>query len=84
MYAEGKRVVVNSELIKNAQKRYSEIIATSSLVVLVGIKYIAHDVHIFIFLSDGVALQLIRPTLKGRLVKPKAPPNRVLKAIKAA
>lgn len=84
MYAEGNRVVVNSELIKNTQKRYSEIIATPSLVVLVGIKYIAHDVHIFIFLSDGVALPLIQPTLKGRLVKPKAPPNRVLKAIKAA
>jgi hypothetical protein len=47
MYVEGKRVVVNRELIKNTQNRYSEIISTSSLVVLVGIKYIAHDTHIW-------------------------------------
>lgn len=47
MYAEGKRVVVNRELIRKTQNRYSEIIAASRLVVLVGIKYIAHDAHIW-------------------------------------
>ena len=31
----------------------------------------------FIILSDGVAPPLIRPTSKCRLVKPKAPPNRL-------
>nr|CAL18161.1 hypothetical protein ABO_2713 [Alcanivorax borkumensis SK2] len=47
MYAEGKRVVVNRDLIKYTQNRYSEIIASSCLVVLVGIKYIVHDTHIW-------------------------------------
>jgi len=31
-----------------------------------------------IILSDGAASPLIRPTSKGRLVKPKAPPNKVM------
>ena len=31
----------------------------------------------FIIFSDGVAPPLIRPTSKCRLVKPKAPPNRL-------
>ncbi|WP_290580211.1 hypothetical protein [Ketobacter sp.] len=47
MYAEGKRVVVNRNLITNTQKKYSEIISSSKLVVLVGIKYIQHDKHIW-------------------------------------
>lgn len=47
MYAEGKRVVVNRNLISNTQKRYSEVIAASKLVVLVGIKYTPHDAHIW-------------------------------------
>lgn len=47
MYAEGKRVVINRDLITNTQSRYSEIIASSRLVVLVGIKHIHHDAHIW-------------------------------------
>jgi hypothetical protein len=47
MYAKGKRVVVNRNLIQNTQKKYSELIAKSRLVVLVGIKYIPHDDHIW-------------------------------------
>lgn len=47
MYAEGKRVVVNRNLIQETQKKYSEIIAKSRLVILVGIKYIPHDVHVW-------------------------------------
>lgn len=47
MYAEGKRVVVNRNLITNTQKKYSEIVSSSKLVVLVGIKYIQHDKHIW-------------------------------------
>ncbi|WP_254436406.1 SIR2 family protein [Vreelandella aquamarina] len=47
MYAKGKRVVVNRNLIQNTQQKYSELIASSRLVVLVGVKYISHDTHIW-------------------------------------
>ncbi|AEG01827.1 hypothetical protein [Methylomonas methanica] len=47
MYAEGKRVVVNRNLIINTQQKYSEIVASSKLVILVGIKYIPNDKHIW-------------------------------------
>lgn len=47
MYAEGKRVVINRNLIQNTQKKYSELIAKSQLVILVGIKYIPRDTHVW-------------------------------------
>lgn len=47
MYAEGKRVVINRNLISNTQQKFSDAIASSKLVVLVGIKYIPHDIHIW-------------------------------------
>jgi len=47
MYAEGKRVVINRNTIQSIQTKYSEFIASSQLVVLVGIKYLSHDTHIW-------------------------------------
>lgn len=47
MYAEGKRVVVNSGLINETQNKYSGVVAASKLAVLVGIKYISNDTHIW-------------------------------------
>ncbi len=41
----------------------------------------SYNVHSNTFLSDGVAPPLIRPTSKCRLVKPKAPPNRLSNAL---
>jgi len=47
MYAKGKRVVINKKLTEKIQEKYSEMVASSRLVVLVGIKYIPHDAHIW-------------------------------------
>lgn len=47
MYAKGKRVVINNELITNIQKKFCNAIEHSDLIVLVGIKYIEHDDHIW-------------------------------------
>ncbi|CAK3383265.1 hypothetical protein EDB51_12194 [Vibrio crassostreae] len=47
LYNKDKRVVINSDLIKHIQDRYVKIISDSDLIVLVGIKYIPHDEHIW-------------------------------------
>lgn len=47
MYEEGKRAVMNHDTIKKIQEDYNNAIAASSLVVLVGIKYIEHDHHVW-------------------------------------
>lgn len=59
MYEKGKRVVVNSSLIDNIQKQYSTVVADSKLIVLVGIKYIEHDIHIWQALEESGANLLI-------------------------
>ena len=47
LYEKGKRVVVNNTLIKEIQDNYANAISSSDLVVLVGVKYIEHDEHIW-------------------------------------
>lgn len=47
IYAKDKRVVVNRQLIRETQNKYADFIAGSKLVVLVGIKYVPHDTHIW-------------------------------------
>jgi hypothetical protein len=47
MYAEGKRVVINRGLITQTQNKYTDVVAASKLAVLVGIKYIPNDRHIW-------------------------------------
>lgn len=59
MYEKGKRVVVNSSLIDNIQKKYSNVVANSEFIVLVGIKYIEHDTHIWRALAESSANLLI-------------------------
>ncbi|EMN6297104.1 hypothetical protein WB514_004612 [Vibrio parahaemolyticus] len=53
LYSKDKRVVVNSELVKQIQKRYVELVSNSKLLVLVGIKYIPHDEHIWSSLEQS-------------------------------
>lgn len=53
MYEKGKRVVVNTELINNFQQKFAQLIKDSDLVVLVGIKYIQHDLHIWQPIEQG-------------------------------
>lgn len=53
MYEKGKRVVVNTKLIENCQKKYSQLVKDSDLVILVGIKYIEHDLHIWQPIEQG-------------------------------
>ncbi|HHQ4630828.1 TPA: hypothetical protein ACSQ1O_002278 [Aeromonas hydrophila] len=59
MYAKGKRVVINPGLINNIQSNYNSLISKSNLVVLVGIKYIEHDSHIWQPLENYNASLLI-------------------------
>lgn len=59
MYEKGKRVVINSELIDNIQNKYSAVVANTKLIVLIGIKYIEHDTHIWKALEDSRANLLI-------------------------
>ena len=55
MYEKGKRVVVNRKLIDNLQQLYSDIVKTSAMIILVGIKYIEHDYHIWNPISESSA-----------------------------
>ncbi|MBD6990000.1 hypothetical protein G3218_03190, partial [Vibrio parahaemolyticus] len=59
MYEKGKRVVVNSSLIDNIQKQYSNVVANSKFIILVGIKYIEHDTHIWQALEESSATLLV-------------------------
>ena len=47
MYAEGKRVVVNSGVVQRIQTAYSQQIAASKVVILIGVSYVPHDTHIW-------------------------------------
>ena len=53
LYREDKKVVINSELVKNIQMKYTELVNNSKLLVLVGIKYIPHDTHIWLSLEKS-------------------------------
>ena len=59
MYEKGKRAVINSGLIGDIQNKYKNVISNSNLVILVGIKYIKHDSHIWQPLEDSNASLLI-------------------------
>ncbi|EDP60027.1 hypothetical protein [Vibrio sp. AND4] len=59
MYEKGKRVVVNSSLINNIQKQFGNVAIDSKLIVLVGIKYIEHDTHIWKVLEESSATLLV-------------------------
>ncbi|WP_373975016.1 SIR2 family protein [Chitinibacter sp. SCUT-21] len=59
MYAEGKRVVINPRTILAAQNEYSKRIASSELVVLVGVRYVPHDNHIWDPISERMPKLLI-------------------------
>lgn len=47
MYAKGKRVVINRELINKIQLGFVNSVKKSPLVVLIGIEYIEHDTHVW-------------------------------------
>lgn len=47
IYAKGKRVVINRELVNKIQSGFADSVKKSSLVVLVGIEYIEHDAHVW-------------------------------------
>lgn len=47
MYAEGKRVVVNRGVVQRIQSAYSEQIAASKVMILIGVSYVPHDTHIW-------------------------------------
>lgn len=53
LYSKDKRVVVGSQLIKNIQKKYNALVDSSNLIILVGIKYIPHDEHIWNCLRES-------------------------------
>jgi hypothetical protein len=55
LYQEGKRIVVNNELINVIQKKYVEAISHSNLIFVVGVKYVEHDNHIWDSLSSSDA-----------------------------
>lgn len=59
MYEKGKRVVINSESINNIQRIYTNKLKESSLVVLIGIKYVEQDCHIWNPIKDSKAKILI-------------------------
>lgn len=59
MYEKGKRVVINSKSIKNIQRIYTNKLKESSLVVLIGIKYVEQDWHIWNPIKDSKAKILI-------------------------
>ena len=59
MYNKDKRIVVNQRLIKNIQNKYADFVDSSNLIVLVGIKYIPHDEHIWGSLTRSNAPILI-------------------------
>ncbi|MCZ2368213.1 hypothetical protein [Vibrio diabolicus] len=59
MYEKGKRVLVNSGLIDNIQKQYSNVVANSKFIVVVGTKYIEHDIHIWQAIEESGAKLLI-------------------------
>lgn len=47
MYNKEKRVVINSSLINRIKKMYDESVKKSSIIILIGIKYVEHDFHIW-------------------------------------
>jgi hypothetical protein len=47
MYAKGKRVVINRELINKIQLAFADTVKKSPLVVLVGIEYVEHDTQVW-------------------------------------
>jgi hypothetical protein len=62
IYEKGKRVVVNSILIKELQDKYVLVTKYSSLIVLVGIRYIEHDAHVWLpILESGAEILVIDP-----------------------
>ncbi|MGN5291071.1 hypothetical protein [Aeromonas sp. 11P] len=59
LYEKGKRVVINSALINKVKEDYKGVISASNLIVLVGIKYIEHDSHIWLPLEESHADLLV-------------------------
>lgn len=46
-YEKGKRVVTSSRVVDKIQKRYQESIQQSDLVLLIGVRYVREDIHIW-------------------------------------
>lgn len=55
MYSKDKRVVINKQLISEVQKKYKTSIDRSTLTILIGIKYIPHDNHIWDAINKSAA-----------------------------
>lgn len=55
IYSKEKRVVINKRLISEIQNKYNEINEQAKLLVLVGIKYIPHDNHIWDSIGESNA-----------------------------
>lgn len=47
MYQKDKRIIINKRLISDIQTRYFEKISKSSHIVVVGVKYLPHDGHVW-------------------------------------
>lgn len=61
-YEKGKRVVINSDLIKSIQQTYDCLIKSSKMIVLIGVKYIEDDFHIWNpILQSGAGLLVVDP-----------------------
>lgn len=62
MYNKEKRAVINQRYINGLKKSYSEVIRKSNAIVIVGIKYVPHDNHVWDkILSEGAYLLLVDP-----------------------
>ncbi len=59
MYEKGKRAVINPSIIIESQQKYNELALASDLIILVGIKYIEHDHHIWGVLEQNNSPLLI-------------------------
>ncbi|MGU5528428.1 hypothetical protein [Aeromonas caviae] len=59
MYEKGKRAVINPSIIIESQQKYNELALSSDLIILVGIKYIEHDHHIWGVLEQNNSPLLI-------------------------
>ncbi len=47
MYNKEKRIVINKNFISNIQEIYKKKIENSRMIILIGVKYIEHDTHIW-------------------------------------
>lgn len=62
IYQKGKRVVINSRIIEESQKKFVQSINESTLNIIVGVKYIPHDNHVWdVFAASGAPLIVVDP-----------------------